>query len=380
MVQHSSQSTARRLPLHTPGRRPNCLLVLVTLLRLPALVSPVAPPLPPYPPLPPPPSPPPPLPPPPRPPPPSPPNPPPPPPPSPKPPNPPPPSPPKPPSPPPPPPGGFTCLASENATLCNALYEFYTSTNGPQWANNSGWAGAAAGTPTSYTTFKGLTWTGGNLTSVALTNNNLTGSIPNSFALFTQYTQLQLGSGTLAGDGASAIGNSVCGILPAAVAAKCIALASSCSLAATYFPSASKPLMIPSLKSCTTAIPGTNFTCMASDDPDVCAILYAFYRDARPTASAGSDWVNAAAGYPVNGYCDMPRWSGSISSYGSSFGLNGGIFCNGTAIVAWQMTSSFLTAPATLAPEFGSLTTLTSLTMQTNLVGPCLPASAACLI
>ena len=39
----------------------------------------------------------------------------------------------------------FTCDASNNATVCAILGEFYSATNGASWTPNTGWHTAAAG-------------------------------------------------------------------------------------------------------------------------------------------------------------------------------------------------------------------------------------------
>jgi len=62
---------------------------------------------------------------------------------------------PSPPQPPPPrPPNAFMC--TRTGATCDALSDLYAATNGAGWANNSGWASAAAGITTDYCVFFGV--------------------------------------------------------------------------------------------------------------------------------------------------------------------------------------------------------------------------------
>ena len=209
---------------------------------------------------------------------------------------------------------------SENATLCNALYDFYTALGGPGWTNASGWAAAATGVPTSYTTFAGLTWSAGNLTGLKATANNLAGTLPSSVGLLTtSLTSLMLGDGS---SSSVTNGNDICGSIPVAVATKCKALGpTACSL--YYFVSGATQVQF-GLKSCT-PVAGTNFTCLDTDDPDQCAVMADFYNIMKVTNGinampvTGAYLANYASGFPgvgaaklsqpVNGICDVPRFS-----------------------------------------------------------------------
>jgi hypothetical protein len=55
----------------------------------------------------------------------------------------------------------FACAAANNSTQCGALADLFTATGGAGWANTSGWADAAAGRPTDFCTFAGVScsWT-----------------------------------------------------------------------------------------------------------------------------------------------------------------------------------------------------------------------------
>ena len=203
------------------------------------------------------------------------------------------------------------CGPSDNATLCNALYDFYTALGGPWWTNNSGWNQSAAGVPTNYSTFAGLTWSAGNLTALQLTNNNLSGTLPASAAILTSsLTSLMLGDGSSI---SARNGNDICGFIPTAVATKCNALGSAaCSL---YWFVAGATQVQYSLKSCD-PVAGTNFTCLATDDPDQCAVMADFYSIMKVSSTF---LANYASGFPgvgaatlnsaVNGICDVPRFS-----------------------------------------------------------------------
>jgi len=174
--------------------------------------------------------------------------------------------------------------------------------------------------PTNYSTFAGLTWSAGNLTALQLTNNNLSGTLPASAAILTSsLTSLMLGDGS----GISARnGNDICGFIPAAVATECKALGSAaCSL---YWFVAGATQVQYSLKSCT-SVADTNFTCLATDDPDQCAVMADFYYIMQVTNGinampvTGAYLANYATGFPgvgattptsaVNGICDVPRFS-----------------------------------------------------------------------
>ena len=52
----------------------------------------------------------------------------------------------------------FTCCTGQSScggyqndpVVCSALGDLYAATNGPSWLNNTGWAAAAAGSPTDF--------------------------------------------------------------------------------------------------------------------------------------------------------------------------------------------------------------------------------------
>ena len=54
-------------------------------------------------------------------------------------------------------PACFTCGVNDDAAVCGALGDLYTSTAGAGWLNSSGWASSASGTPTEYCTFYKVT-------------------------------------------------------------------------------------------------------------------------------------------------------------------------------------------------------------------------------
>jgi hypothetical protein len=51
---------------------------------------------------------------------------------------------------------GFACTHANDAAQCAALGEAYTLMGGDTWTNNDGWRSAAAGVPTDYCTFHGV--------------------------------------------------------------------------------------------------------------------------------------------------------------------------------------------------------------------------------
>ena len=57
-------------------------------------------------------------------------------------------------------PACFTCGMNDDAAVCGALGDLYTSAGGAGWYNSSGWASAASGTPTEYCTFYGVSCDG----------------------------------------------------------------------------------------------------------------------------------------------------------------------------------------------------------------------------
>ena len=88
----------------------------------------------------------------------------------------------------------FTCGPSDDAVTCAALGVLYASTGGANWVNNYGWASAAAGTPTTYCSFYGVTcgvaissYVFEGVKSLSLSNNNLTGTLPDACAALVPY-------------------------------------------------------------------------------------------------------------------------------------------------------------------------------------------------
>eukprot|EP00462_Mataza_sp_D1_P018502 CAMPEP_0175135578 /NCGR_PEP_ID=MMETSP0087-20121206/8813_1 /TAXON_ID=136419 /ORGANISM="Unknown Unknown, Strain D1" /LENGTH=86 /DNA_ID=CAMNT_0016418269 /DNA_START=243 /DNA_END=500 /DNA_ORIENTATION=+ len=55
------------------------------------------------------------------------------------------------------------------------LLDFYNSTNGPFWVDNTGWAG-----PDDYCGWYGVTCNGGSVRALYLYSNQLSGAIPES--------------------------------------------------------------------------------------------------------------------------------------------------------------------------------------------------------
>jgi hypothetical protein len=299
--------------------------------------------------------------------------------------------PPKPPPPnPPPPPGNFVCGAGENATLCGAFYDFYTSLGGAGWKNNSGWSSAAAGIPTSYKTFYGLTWSATiGLTAVVLTNNNLVGTIPNSTSLFianftsTSYS-FKIGDGT---SSSTNNGNSVCGLVPVSVASKCNLMVQTCSIYSYTSMSTTAPATLPtspSLKSCS-SVPGSNYTCLAIDSPTNCAVMAALYSQTNFNGGNSAPVTAAAAGFPTTPICDVPKFSTCATlNYCSSFMGAGYIKCDTSGnIVMLSAASGTLAAGASLTYQLpnnlGLLTSLTSFTISDSHLTGTLPTSIGSL-
>lgn len=70
---------------------------------------------------------------------------------------------------------------------CTALVALYTSTNGPDWADNSGWL--ATNTPC---TWSGITCEGGHVRAIHLLYNELTGTLPPELGNLSQLSTLGL--------------------------------------------------------------------------------------------------------------------------------------------------------------------------------------------
>ncbi len=62
----------------------------------------------------------------------------------------------------------FICAPSDNPVQCASLGALFAATDGPGWGNNTGWSAAAAGTPTSYCQFYGVTCMGGAMVTVCV--------------------------------------------------------------------------------------------------------------------------------------------------------------------------------------------------------------------
>jgi len=84
-----------------------------------------------------------------------------------------------------------------------ALIALYYATNGDNWTNKTGWNGIA-GTECDW---YGVTCSGGDLTELSLSSNNLVGTIPSGLGDLTTLTTLQLGSNSLSGSIPTELGN-----------------------------------------------------------------------------------------------------------------------------------------------------------------------------
>ena len=92
-----------------------------------------------------------------------------------------------------------------------ALKALYDSTNGAGWTDNTGWPTLgnwpATATAEEMGTWFGITATNGDITSVALANKLLTGTLPESIADLTELTTLDLGFNELSGSIPGVLGN-----------------------------------------------------------------------------------------------------------------------------------------------------------------------------
>jgi prepilin-type N-terminal cleavage/methylation domain-containing protein len=79
-------------------------------------------------------------------------------------------------------------------TQCESLIRFYDSTNGDAWTDNTDWT--ETNTPCSWF---GVTCSAGNVDSVSLPNNNLTGSLPTEIGNLTGLTTLNLTGNAITG-------------------------------------------------------------------------------------------------------------------------------------------------------------------------------------
>ncbi|MEK6221029.1 MAG: hypothetical protein N2D54_02150, partial [Chloroflexota bacterium] len=89
---------------------------------------------------------------------------------------------------------------------CNALVDFYNSTNGGSWTADTDWL-----TNVDPCTWMGITCSGSapskHVTEISITGNNLTGSIPNTIGNLSFLTSVGLWNNTLAGEIPASIGN-----------------------------------------------------------------------------------------------------------------------------------------------------------------------------
>ena len=84
------------------------------------------------------------------------------------------------------------------------LLSFYRSTNGQNWSNNTGWKEGASGTSCDPCNHNGQSWYGiqcenGRVTELNLISNNLAGTIPDSINLLSQIKNLTLTNNKLTG-------------------------------------------------------------------------------------------------------------------------------------------------------------------------------------
>ena len=100
---------------------------------------------------------------------------------------------------------GFDCDSSEidiPRSECLDLNVFYTSTNGVNWTNNSGWA---YGTHPCWA--EGLSCNGGHIVYLSLYDHNLSGNIPSEIGSLTMLERLNLADNHLTGAIPAEIGN-----------------------------------------------------------------------------------------------------------------------------------------------------------------------------
>ena len=94
----------------------------------------------------------------------------------------------------------FTCAPQNDAAQCAALGALYASTSGAGWSDQAGWATAAAGSPTDYCTFSGVSCdTAPDVSSLQLSSNGLVGTLPDALGALTALTVLQVDGNTLSG-------------------------------------------------------------------------------------------------------------------------------------------------------------------------------------
>lgn len=100
--------------------------------------------------------------------------------------------------------GGFDCASVTQipAAECAALVALYNSTNGSDWADNSGWL--TTNTPCSWT---GITCTGDHIIDITLSYNQLTGPLPPALGNLSHLRVAQLGANQLHGPIPAELGN-----------------------------------------------------------------------------------------------------------------------------------------------------------------------------
>ncbi len=87
-------------------------------------------------------------------------------------------------------------------TECQALIDFYHSTNGPNWKNNSGW-----NTTNEPCNWYGVACSNGHVTKLGLYYNKLSGSIPESLGVLVNLKKLYLSHNQLSGSIPESLGN-----------------------------------------------------------------------------------------------------------------------------------------------------------------------------
>ena len=95
------------------------------------------------------------------------------------------------------------CSCAFNAPqeqTCATLGDMYTSMGGPGWANQAGWAAAAAGVPTDYCSFfAGVTCAGGDVQTLVFSDLHLNGTIPASINSLSRLQFMFWGHNALVG-------------------------------------------------------------------------------------------------------------------------------------------------------------------------------------
>ena len=86
-----------------------------------------------------------------------------------------------------------------------ALKALYDATNGPAWTNKTNWLNGV--TSADFATWHGLTVSNGDVTSIVLSTNNLTGSFPAEVANLTMLHTLKLNGNKLSGALPAGIGS-----------------------------------------------------------------------------------------------------------------------------------------------------------------------------